>query len=215
MLSIALLWACTPSQREISVAEYYYPLTNPDTDGVMYVFQNVSDSLGAGERWRIRWLNENVLLSENVDADGQVILRQRERRVATGILMDSLVFFSNTKGLPPVQARIHDGNRLPFTVTDTAAVYLTHLEWWQPDDSLHLVLKRRRKFAGDTIWTWQGKALPALRFTTRDQLETERDGWTTSMWTGEEIYAKGIGLVYFRRDISTQFRLAFQLAGIE
>jgi hypothetical protein len=56
-----------------------------------------------------------------------------------------------------------------------------------------------------------GKSIPAVRFTTEDTFETEKDGWTSSAWTGEEIYAKGIGLVYYRRKFSPQLSIEFEL----
>ena len=56
-----------------------------------------------------------------------------------------------------------------------------------------------------------GKSIPAIRFSTDDTFETERDGWTSTTWSGEEIYARGIGLVYYRRKISDQLSLEFSL----
>ena len=68
---------------------------------------------------------------------------------------------------------------------------------------------------GNTTWNWQGKTVPAIRFSTNDSFETEKDGWTTSVWTGEEIYAKNIGLEYYRRNIAEDLRLEFELASRE
>jgi hypothetical protein len=42
--------------------------------------------------------------------------------------------------------RVLSANRFPFDATDSTKVYLTRLEWWQPEDSLHVILERRRRF---------------------------------------------------------------------
>jgi len=34
----------------------------------------------------------------------------------------------------------------------------------------------------------------------------------TPEWTGEEVYARDIGLIYYQRDISASMRLEFELA---
>ncbi len=218
MLFLALSAGCRPAdgRRADDLSAFYYPVDRLPENGAMYYYANVTDSLGGREVWKLRRVGEGVLQSENLDAGGRVLLRQRDRVVSSGVITDSLTLLTyDSLGARAVGVTIHAGNRMPFAATDTSAVYLTHLEWWQPGDSLHLVLQRRRKFAGDTVWTWADKTLPAVRFTTSDQLETERDGWTNSAWSGEEIYAEGVGLVYYARNISPQFRLAFRLEKIE
>ena len=64
---------------------------------------------------------------------------------------------------------------------------------------------------GHTTWMDHGKSIDAIRFKTEDKFETEQEGWTTSAWTGEEIYALDIGLVHYRRDISDKLHLEFNL----
>jgi hypothetical protein len=49
------------------------------------------------------------------------------------------------------------------------------------------------------------------RFTIHDQFETEDVGWSNSQWTGEEWYGKGYGLVYFRRNITPELILEYEL----
>jgi hypothetical protein len=59
-----------------------------------------------------------------------------------------------------------------------------------------------------------GLSIPAVRFRTEDTFETESAGWTTSTWTGEEIYAWHKGLVYYKRNISGDMILEFALREI-
>ena len=91
-------------------------------------------------------------------------------------------------------------------MADSSKVWLTHLEWYQPEDSLHIVLQRRRRYIGPTRRMDHGRAIPAVRFQTEDTFETEAVGWTTSTWTGEEIYALHLGLVHYQREIADRLR---------
>ena len=179
----------------------------------MYTYRNLQDSLAPKEMWRLVKRGENLLESINYDENQKEVLKQYDRRVANGIITDSLVLlYEDSLGnIVREKVKIISPHRFPFQPGDTSKVWLTHLEWWQPGDSLHVVLQRRRKFEKDTTWLSGGKQIEAVIFKTADTFETERDGWTSSSWHGEEIYAKGKGLVYFRRNISEQIQLEFAL----
>ena len=44
-----------------------------------------------------------------------------------------------------------------------------------------------------------------------EELETTSEGSTVSSWTGEEWYAKDIGLVYFSKQITPEFERSYYL----
>ena len=198
------------------LSDFYLPLDSLDGEGSRYIYKNLIDSNREPEIWQHIKTSEGQITSINYDHVQQVVQKQYERVVETGVLVDSLVlFFYDSTGIATsIPVKVHSANRFPFGVPDSTVVWLSHFEWWQPGDSLHVILERRRSFDGDTIWNWGGKEVPAVKFHTSDKFETEQVGWTTSGWEGQEIYAKGIGLVYYRRDISPQLRLAFQLEKI-
>jgi hypothetical protein len=165
------------------------------------------------EVWQHIKTSENLITSINYDHLQQVVQKQYERVVINGVVIDSLILY-DTDSLGRRLAypvKVHSPHRFPFEARDSSQVYLTHLEWWQPEDSLHIVLQRRRRLMGDTTWVFNGQKIPAIRFRTEDQLETELVGWSTSTWTGEEVYAKNIGLVYYRRNISDHLIIEFSL----
>lgn len=214
LIGVSLL-ACRSSDAGQDLVAYYYPIDDLPSEGLVYRYSSLVDSLPGEETWRLTRSAEGNLVSENIDPDGRILLRQVDRRVASGILTDSLTLFPPQPAGTSVPVTIHAGNRFSFDRSDSTATFLTHLEWWQPGDSLHIVLQRRRQLAGDTTWTWQGKSRPAVIWRTDDQLETERDGWTNSGWLGKEVYARGIGLVYYERQVNTGFNLKYALRQIE
>ena len=192
---------------------YYLPVDAiPDT-GLVYSYRNLGDTAAGPEIWRYTTLGEGLIKSVNYGPDHEVVQRQYDRIVENGVIIDSLLlFYLDTDGLrKPIRVKILSPHRFPFQPGDSTKVWLTHLEWKQPLDSLHIVLQRRRRFVGDTTWVIYGKSIPAIRFSTEDTFETERDGWTSSTWSGEEIYARGMGLVYYKRKISDQLSLEFSL----
>ena len=132
--------------------------------------------------------------------------------MGNGVLTDSLhfVLFDSTQQKHLIRAKVIKPNRFPF-MADSSLTWATKLDWPQPGDSLRIVLERRRKYAGPAQWQHKGKTIPAVRFVTEDHLETERDGWTTSVWAGEELYAKGYGLVFWRRAVNEGMTIEFEL----
>ena len=214
MCLIIFMVSCrVPEETDTDLSVYYLPVDALGAEGQEYIYRNLTDTTLAGEIWRHQKTSEGRITSINYDHNQQVVQKQYERVVQNGVVIDSLLLFfydslGRTISLP---VRVHSPHRFPFNPKDSSQVWLTHLEWWQPGDSLHIVLQRRRRFMGKTTWDYDGKSIPAVRFRTEDTFETERDGWSNSMWTGEEVYAKGIGLVYYRRDISPQMRFEFEL----
>jgi hypothetical protein len=205
---------CKPSEQQPdSLAAYYLPVNSFPKEGMKYTYRNVLDSLADREVWQHVVTSKGHLLSINYDSRQQVVQKQYEQIVYNGVIIDSLRFF-----IPDVNGRVSEtpvrvlsANRFPFDATDSTKVYLTRLEWWQPEDSLHVILERRRRFLGHLNWSSGGKSVPAIRFRTEDKLETEEVGWTSSEWTGEEIYARDIGLVHYKRNISGKLQLEFDL----
>ena len=160
---------------------YYLPVDSLSPQGMRYTYRNLADSSLGYEVWEHIKTSDGHVLSINYDQNGQVVQKQYERVVHNGVLIDSLhLFYQDSLGLIQLPVKIISPHRFPFEAVDSSQVWLTHLEWWQPGDSLHVVLERRRRFLGDTTWQFDGKLLQAIRFGTHDKFETEEVGWTTS-----------------------------------
>lgn len=199
--------------KTVDLSSFYLPIEALEGEGMIYSYRSMVDTTLDPEVWQHIRTSEGHITSINYDPSQQVVLRQYERVVGNGVLIDSLhLFFYDSMGRTiSLPVRILSPHRFPFQPRDSSQVWLSHFEWWQPLDSLHVVLQRRRRFVGDTVWNCQGKTVPAVRFTTTDSFETEKDGWTTTSWTGEEVYAQKIGLIYYRRNISKDLQLEFEL----
>ncbi|MFZ1676884.1 MAG: hypothetical protein WAT91_06405 [Saprospiraceae bacterium] len=212
-LFIFLTKCKNPDENPQDLSGYYLPVTTFPEKGMVYTYRNVIDTSADHEVWQHALTSKNHIISINYDSRQQVVQKQYEQIVYNGVIVDSLIlFFANASGTTEkVPVKVLSASRFPFDAVDSTKVWLTKLEWWQPGDSLHVVLQRRRRFMGHMIWSSEGKSIPAIRFRTEDKFETEEVGWTNSEWTGEEIYAKDIGLVHYSRNISKQMHLEFEL----
>ncbi|MBK9018265.1 MAG: hypothetical protein IPM82_31800 [Saprospiraceae bacterium] len=56
--------------------------------------------------------------------------------------------------------------------------------------------------------------MPAVKFNTRELVDQEETGHLELEFGGVEVYAKNIGLVYFRKDVSGQRRIEYQLKAV-
>jgi hypothetical protein len=212
-LGIFIIGCKSPAEEVRDLSSYYYPVNDLSAEGTLYTYKNMQDTLADKEMWRHRKKGDGLVESINYDFKGDVVQRQFDHIVTNGVLIDSLIlYFEDSFGITRQQkVKVLTPHRFPFDPGDSTKVWLTHLEWWQPEDSVHIVLERRRRFIGPVSWEFEGKKIPAVKFRTEDKFETEEVGWTSSAWTGVEIYAKNIGLVYYKRNISDQLSLEFQL----
>ena len=222
--SIFIMACGHPGSRMEDISRYYFPLDSFPPAGMVYTYRNVKDPEGKPEIWRhvrkadglLESTNFNLIYdfdSSNPEPDTVMVQRQYDRMASNGVITDSLILYAqdSTGSVRNIPVHIISPNRFPFVPVDSSNTWLTHMEWWQPGDSLHVILQRRRRFMGHTTWNNKGHSYAAVRFRTDDTFETERDGWTISSWTGEEIYALNIGLVYYKRNISPELKVEFEL----
>ena len=82
------------------------------------------------------------------------------------------------------------------------------------EDSVRVLLTKQRLMEGPVDFVFQGDPMPAIRVRTTEKLETETEGFTETKWSGVEIFAQGLGLVYYKKIISKQFVLEYSLAEV-
>lgn len=227
-MGIFIMSCGQPGGKTENISAYYFPLDSIPPGGMVYTYKNLRDPEGKPEIWRHVRKGDRLLKSTNFnliydfDSDNQVpdtvmVQTQYDRMASNGVITDSLFLFAedSTHSVRKIPVHIISPNRFPFIPVDSTNIWLTHMEWWQPEDSLHVNLQRRRRFMGNTTWYHNGISYPAVRFRTDDTFETERDGWTITSWTGEEIYALNIGLVHYKRNITPELKVEFELESWE
>src|SRR4030095_331886 len=173
-LFIFLASCRSPDKKLEDLSIYYLPISSFPEKGIVYSYRNVLDSAANMEIWQHTLTSEGHITSINYNSNQQVVQKQYEKWVQNGVLIDSLVLFFPVDSVTRQQMRVRviSSNKFPFDA-DSTKVWLTKFEWWQPGDSLHVVLERRRRYMGHTTWMSGGKSIPAIRFKAEDKFETE------------------------------------------
>ena len=110
------------------------------------------------------------------------------------------------------EVEIVAGNSFPFEVRDSFGVFLYHVKWKsnEKDITSYKIIKNRR-FMGDTTFVWNKRTIPTVFFKVREKIEVEKEGVNGQLFEGLEFYAKGVGLVYYEKQISKEVKMAYRL----
>jgi len=217
ILSI-LLSGCGSDDKGTDIRAYYFPLETLDS-GLVYEYQSARNDSLAPEYWyhlRVKQKDETLFLSNYYNYRLEVEQLSVEQVVASGSLLKEYKFYElDSTGLQKAtDVQIIHPNVFPFVVKDSTVVYLFNIEWpdsQNPDWSTNLT--RNRRYMGETTYTYQGKSIPAIKFLVNDLVETKQEGYQEVRISGYELYAKGIGLVYYEKLIGTDGpSFAYELA---
>jgi hypothetical protein len=140
----------------------------------------------------------------------------QEEVVQNGLLLKDLYIYDlpdATKGYKQqsTEVKIVAGNSFPFVVKDRFGIFLYHIQWKSNDgDSTIYSVIKNRMFMGDTTFVLNKREIPAIFFMVKEKIEMENEGVTGQLFEGMEIYAKGIGLVYYEKKVSKEAIMAYR-----
>lgn len=203
-----------PGYRDIS--GYYFPLDELD-EGKVYAYRPVGHDTLPPFYWYYRTLSDsNTSYLTGMYYDHTFTPRQwiREERVQNGMLLQDLRLYATDslgKQFPrPVQIAV--GNVFPFEVKDSLGLWLYKISYREfPDTLTTTTLIKNRRYIGKSSYTFQGRTYPCVRFKTLEAIENDREGTLEVTYPGEELYAEGLGLVYYRKEIKPGWVLAYEL----
>jgi len=213
-------WSCnTDGKRNIKT--YYFPvkeLKNPK----VYEYQAVSNDTLPNDYWYYSTLVQdgNIYFTGNYyDENFRVQQFFREEMVSNGMLLSDTYLYATAEDGKQVQVPVEilSESSFPFEVSDPSGVFLYKIKWIvQPEPLVTTTLIRNRRYIGDTSYVYKGRELDCIYFELRELIEgyQEGEGYVEPEYTGIEIYAKDIGLVYYRKDIAENTSLAYELADI-
>ncbi len=187
--------------------------------GKMYVYEPVKDPLHPLEIWHKRFTGDyhaSTLYKIQYTPDGAVQQAVVESIDKKGVTLTKLeLSYPFGDSIRALSARINEANSFFFGQPDTAQIARYQIEYREPtDDSVRVILTRERRFVQDESYTYKGKDYPALRYRVNETLETETEGFTESIWQTTEIYALGLGLVYYRKPVNSDFVLEYRLKDV-
>jgi hypothetical protein len=217
LLSILALQSCSRDGKK-DIRDFYFPL-KPLQDGLVYEYRPV----GADSLTPIYWHYRTLIQDGNVFLTGtyyefDFIPLQffREEMVGNGMLLEDLYLYeTDTTGKQrQVAVEILAGNTFPFEVRDSGGIFLYKIKWTMPSSpGATTTLIKNRRYLGDTVYVFKNQERQAVVFEVKElfEIDDENEGFFEQQFSGREVYAKGIGLVYFRKEIAKGMKIEYAL----
>jgi hypothetical protein len=207
-IALALVFSfgagCSRGKRNIR--PYYFPALDL-MEGKVYVYDLARADSSSPEYWYYRgFVRDSGIFLSATNYDNQFNIRQitREKHVESGVLMRDYFLYepdTSTGALSRTQASLRSPSVFPFEVTDSQGVYLFHLSYVPdhlPEATIYVI--RNRRYLGDgPLFDFNGRSYPTIRMGVRDAVGYDQEGSAEVEGTGEEWYAKGLGLVYWEK----------------
>lgn len=214
-----LFTACTNDSRR-DIRAYYFPVQELRS-GLVYAYAAEEGDTADRRFWYYKTFvrdSGTFLVGTQYDRYFEVNQVLREKIADNGSLARTSYLYeldTASSKLIPVQAEIESPNLFPFLVTDSLGVFLFRLKYHPASDtSATIYLIRNRRFLGDgPSFEFMGKQYPTVRFRIQEAIGHSKEGTAEVEGSGEEWYAKGLGLVYYRKSFgqSGSIRYAFRL----
>jgi hypothetical protein len=213
-------WSCSSDQTTShSTEDYYLNHMAFAGKGIVYRYTSVNDPSLPDEFWHYRFdgaYRGNFLRATMYTASGDVVQRSVERLTRQKAELLSLdLLYRDEVGSNEIVTAISENDTFVFGPIDSLTLTGYQIEYWDTtEDSVWISLTKHRLLEGPAEFVFEGKFFPAIKVQTTEKLETETEGFTETVWHGVEIFAQGLGLVYYRKTISEQFILEYRLAEI-
>ena len=218
-----ILWcftlsACVLENNQRDIRGYYFPMEKL-ASGEVYVYASAGNTGTDSVYWYHRSFlkGEEKIFSSTFYENYMVPLQHvQEEVVQNGLLLKDLYIYdlpdaTNGYKQQRTEVKIVAGNSFPFVVKDRFGIFLYHIQWTSNDsDSTIYSVIKNRMFMGDTTFTLNKREIPAVFFKVKEKIEMENEGVTGQLFEGMEIYAKGIGLVYYEKKVSKEAIMAYR-----
>lgn len=216
ILLLVLIIACKDSKDVTHDAEpYYFPLHNLK-DGKVYAYESVGNENDPPVYWFFkskerdgRQLLNGTSYGPSFNPDQAI----QEEKVDNGILLRHYFTFErNSFGeTVPLETIIEVDDVFAFSVKKYSAVVITSIKWTALADSSNYTFIRNRQFETETSFTFDNKNYKAIKLITRELVDQEKQGHLELEYSGVEIYAKNLGLVYFSKEINESWQMRYEL----
>ena len=105
-------------------------------------------------------------------------------------------------------------NTFPVLYEDSLKAFTMGVQWDIPNEpGTSIALRRERKYLAKREYTYKGERLDCIIFKTLENIEhfVSDDGYLEPSFPGVEIYAKGLGLVYYKKQLSESVDIEYAL----
>lgn len=199
-----------------NIKEYYFPIDDL-FEGNVYVYTPLNDSLTS---YFVYYKNNGGYLTGTF-YNNQFKIEQitNETVVRNGTLMNRIQLCHYPENNPDIceaiVPTIQYDNVFPFEVTDSSGVFLYEVSWKDAvDTTLEYSVLRNKHFLGFTTYSFKGQEYDCVKLGIREETKvgSPEEGYQTFKAYTEELYAKNLGLVYYKKNIDNVRTLEYGLA---
>lgn len=213
------LWgfmSCSDDGGSTYLEPMFYPFDSLE-QGKVYAYEPIGNPHDPPLYWfhlSARKNGKRILMSTSYDLEFLPDQYSEQRYVRNGVVLDSFATWETTEDSirRAIAVEIEHGN--VFSFDRTPNVLLTTLHWYSPSTGANITFVRNRQYLADTTFVFDGDTLEAARFYVRELIDTETEGHLELEYDGEEIYARGIGLVWWKKNIDPQWQMEYRLSRI-
>lgn len=216
LASLLFILGCNQEGKE-NIRDYYFPLKTL-TDGLVYEYQPVdNDTLGPNYWYYRSFLSKEEKYLTGTYYEYDLIPRQfvREEMVHNGMLLEEIkLAVPDTNGKQEMlSAEIIAGSVFPFEVKDSGGIFLYKISWTYPQEPpVKTTVIKNRRYIGKEKVEYKGETYECIVFEVKELFEVDQEGYFEQEFSGKEYYAKGIGLLYYSKEISEGFSMQYKLA---
>jgi hypothetical protein len=211
-----LLTSCGSDTQDIR--NYYFPL-KALTEGEVYEYRAVDQDSLTPSYWYYRsFINDNGVFLTGTYYENTFMPLQfvQEELVSNGMLLDTLFLYEtdSTGRQQQITGEVLSGSTYPFEVKDSSSIFLYKVQFQFPSNPNETItLIKNRRFAGHTTYTYKGDTYDCVKFDVRELVEVSdtQQGGIEPEWSGYELYAEGLGLIYYEKELTPGQTLAFAL----
>ena len=216
--SIFLVFTCClscQSGTEASLKMYYYPVPEEGTT-VAYTYRSPNNA-DLYYRYELEKEGEGVL-GKYFDQNDLIQLTFKEEYTPSGATLKMMRLTEYDSLMKPhtVHAQIITDDIFPFHELKPTELIVYHIKWNSPiKPSRRTILLRNRRLLGDTSIVFNGEKIDAVKIDVHENIELEDNGTVEYSSKGVEIYAKGLGMVYYRKRVGDKVDLEYQLESVK
>mgnify|MGYP007070993234 CR=1 FL=1 len=216
--ALTLVVSCRVSQTEKPLEGYYFPIKSLK-NGLVYAYQPLGPDSAAVEYWYFRSENRGGrpwLVSQFYRPDFSVGQLVEEEIFENGAVARNILLFEKDSASGKsvqIPTTIREGNVFPFEKLDSTENLRFSLDWHPlKDPAATIFLKRTRQFAGESEpFFFKNKSQKTVRFVLREVVGNQNEGNSEVEGHGGEVYAAGLGLVFYKKEFDGGLTMAYRL----
>jgi hypothetical protein len=218
LLLVFGLQACQAGDAYRDIRNYYFPLKSLES-GLVYEYEPIENTPSGTVYWYYRSIFQDgkVNLTGTYYENELIPLQlNNEEMTEAGMVLKDLYLYEkdslNSEQQIQIPVEVIQDDVFPFKVRPQGGIFLYDIKWTSPlDPGATMELIKNRYYSGDTTFVFQEKTYDAIVFELKELVSYDKEGVLEQQYEGKEIYAKGLGLVYYSKKVTEALHLQYRL----